>query len=70
MGDIDLLGFSVRTEMDVFFVGESKSTLFLYDGRKLLDFGVSMGIDLVCVMVAIDLISVWGIALDLISVQE
>ena len=56
--------------MDVFFVGESKSTLFLYDGRKLLDFGVSMGIDLVCVMVAIDLISVWGIALDLISVQE
>ena len=43
-------------------------TLLLCAGRKLLVFGVSMEIDLVFEMAKIDLISVWGIELDLISV--
>ena len=52
----------------MFFVRGSKLTLFLCAGRKLLVFSVSMEIDLVFVMVEIDLISMWGIELDLISV--
>ena len=57
----------MRTEIDVFVRG-SRLTLFLCAGRKLLVFSVSMEIDLVFVMVEIDLISMWGIELDLISV--
>ena len=44
----------------------SKLTLFLYAGRKLLVFSVSMEMDLIFVVVKIDLISVWEIELDLI----
>ena len=68
VGDRKWLGFSVRTEIVMFFVRGSKLT-FLCAGRKVLVFSVSMEIDLVLVMVVdIDLISVWGIELDLISV--
>lgn len=51
------------------FVRVSKLTLFLCSCRKLLVCSVSMEIDLVLVMVEIDLISAWGIELELISVQ-
>ena len=65
VGDKSCLGFSART---VFCAGV-RIDLFLYAGRDLLVFSVSMEIDLVLVMVVqIDLISVWGIELDLISV--
>ena len=57
----------MRTEIDTFFVRGSKFTLFLCAGRKLLVFSVRMETDLVSVMVEIDLISAWGIELDLIS---
>ena len=55
-------------EINMFFVRGSNLILFWCVGRKLLVFSVSMEIDLVFVMVEIDLISMWGIELDLISV--
>ena len=45
-----------------------KFDLVFVCGLKITVFSVSMEIDLVFVMVKIDLISVWGIELDLISV--
>ena len=44
--------------------------LFLYAGRKSLGFSVSIEMDLVLKVGEIDLISVWGIGIDLISVQR
>ena len=58
----------MTTEIAMFFVRGSKLTSFLCPGRKLLVFSVSMEIDLVFVMVEIDLISMCGIELDLVSV--
>ena len=56
------------TEIDLFLVRGSKSTLFLCADRHLCVFSVSTEISLVFVIIEIDLISVWGIELDLISV--
>ena len=53
----------------MFFVRESKMTLVLCACRKSPVFSVSMEIDLVFEMVEIDLIPVWGIEVELISVQ-
>ena len=58
----------MMTEIDMFLVRGSKLTLFLCAGRKLLVFSVTMEIDLVLVTVQFDVISVWGIESDLISV--
>ena len=45
-----------------------KTDLVFVCGSKITVFSVSMEIDLVFVIVEIDLISVWGIELDLNSV--
>ena len=68
MGDRNCLGFSVKTEIDMFFMRVSTLTLFMCAGRKLRVFSVSMEINLFFVMVEMDLTSVWGIELDLIQV--
>ena len=59
----------MRNRLTWFLCGWSKLTLFLYVGRKSLGFSVSIESDFgfVCV-VAIDLISTWGVELDMISV--
>ena len=67
--DRNWLGFSVRTEIGVIFVRGSKLILSLCEGRKILVLSVCTDIDLVFVMAEIDLISFWGIELDLISVR-
>ena len=46
-GGLKLAWFSVRIELDMFFVRGSKLTLFLFAGRKLLVFRVSMEIGLI-----------------------
>ena len=58
----------MKTGVDLFFVRGSKWTLFFCADRKLLVFSVNMEIKLVFMMVKIDLISVSGIELELISV--
>ena len=65
VGEINWLAFSGRNV----FVRGSKLTLFLCAGRRLLILGVTVAINWVFVMVIkLDLLSVWGIQLDLISV--
>ena len=68
LGDRNWLCFSVRTKIDMIFVGGPNFTLVLYTGRKLLVFSVDIGTDLVFVIFEIGLISTWDIKLGLISV--
>ena len=61
--------FLVWGSIDLFLCWLVKFGWFLYAGRQSLAFGVSIGIDLVFVwVVEIDLSSVRGMLLDLISV--
>ena len=72
--DRNWLGFCVRAENDLFLVwgsidsvsyGWSKSTWFLYAGRKSPGFSVSIELDFIyALMVDFDLISLWGVEVD------
>ena len=55
VGGTHRLSFSVRTEIDLFFVRGSKQTLFLCACRKLFVFSVSMEVDLVFVTMVVEL---------------
>ena len=63
-----LVGFNVWIEIDLDFVRVIENDLFLCTGQKSLGSNVSTELDFVLVwVVGIDLTSLWGIELDLIS---
>ena len=58
----------MRTEIDVLCEGVKIDLVFVYGSKITCFYTVSTEIGLVLVMVEVDLISVWAIDLDLISV--
>ena len=63
------LGFSMRAENVLVLVCVAEIYMVSYAGRQLLGSSVSIEVDLVFVLVVkMDLMSVWEMELDLISV--
>ena len=60
--------FLVCHSIDLVFVSVVEIKVVFYAGRNSLGFSVSIEIDLFVWVVEADLISVWGVELDLMSV--